>query len=157
MKKIVWVLLFITFVITSCKKEGEIIDITGNCIFYDNILGTCFYGTNGLEYDEIVFRDNEAYQKFGNSVRIYPANVDCDTAKLPEIDFSKFSLLAKRTHGGGCSANYIRKIFKDTENKKMIYQISANYEGDCYMLLSSRNWAYVPKIPDNYKVEFQIN
>jgi hypothetical protein len=138
----------------SCNQEGEIIDITSECEFYDNILSTCFYGIPNSDYDEYVFRSNDSFQEFGDLVRIYPANSNCETANLPNIDFTKYSLLTKSTNGGGCSASYKRKILKDTVNRKIIYQISVDYEGACDMLLGSRNWAIIPKIPDNYTVEF---
>jgi len=140
----------------SCEKDNEPIDITDECEFYDNILSTCFYGSSTSEYDEIVFRDNDSFQEFGNLVRIYPVNLDCDTAKLPIIDFSKHSLLSLKTNGGGCSATYQRKVLKDLKNRKIIYEISVDYEGACEMLLGSRNWAIVPKITDNYTVDFKL-
>jgi len=155
-KNFISLLVLISFILISCDKENERIDITDSCEFYDNILSTCFYGSSGSEYDEIVFRNNNAFQDFGNIIRIYPANVDCDTAKLPNIDFSKYSLLSKRTNGL-CSATYARKVLKDIDNKKIIYKISVTYEGSCEMLVGSRNWAIVPKIPDDYNVEFQQN
>jgi hypothetical protein len=147
-------LLFIFF--NSCDKEGELIDITSECEFHDNILSTCFYGRPNSDYDEFVFRDNFSFQEFGDIVRIYPANLNCDTAALPGINFSKYSLLTMSTNGCGCSATYQRKVLKDIENKKIIYQISINYEGTCKMLLGSRNWAIIPEIPDNYTVVFKL-
>lgn len=155
--KIKLIILGLLLIFTiSCEKDGEIIDITDECEFYDNILSTCFYGSSNSEYDEIVFRDNDSFEEFGDIVRIYPANLDCDTAMLPMIDFSKYSLLSKRTNGGGCSAIYQRKVLKDTKNRKIIYEIWVEYEGTCEMLLGSRNWAIIPKISDNYTVDFKL-
>ncbi len=153
-KIIIFGLLF-TFLI-SCDKEGDLLDITSECEFHDNILSTCFYGRPNSEYDEFVFRDNDSFQEFGDIVRIYPANLNCDTATLPSIDFSKYSLLTMSTNGGGCSATYQRKVLKDTENRKIIYQISVDYEGTCEMLLGSRNWAIIPKISDGYTIDFKL-
>ena len=155
--KIKIILLGLLFIFTiSCEKDSELTDITSECEFYDNILSTCFYGSSNSQYDEIVFRDNDSFQEFGDTVRIYLANLDCDTAMLPVIDFSKYSLLSKSTNGGGCSATYQRKVLKDTKNRKIIYEISVDYEGVCDMLLGSRNWAIIPKIPDNYTVVFKL-
>lgn len=156
MKILKTLILCTSLILVSCNKDSEVIDITDDCEFYDNILSTCFYGTSGSEYDEIVFRDNDSYQEFGDIVRIYPVNLDCDTAQLPIIDFNNYSLLTKRTNGGGCSATYKRKVIKDAENKKIIYEIAVDYEGTCEMLLGSRNWALVPKILDDYNVEFVL-
>jgi len=150
------IILILTLGLITCKKKGELIDITGNCIFYDNILSTCFYGASGSEYDQFVFRNQSDFQNFGNSVRIYPVNLDCDTAKMPYIDFDKYSVVTKRTIGSGCSARYNRTILKDTDNKKIIYKISVLYEGNCRMLLVNRNWAYMPNFPNDWKVEYQV-
>ena len=155
MEKTKILFLCISLIMVTCNKDNEIIDITEDCEFSDNILSTCFYGTSSSEYDEIVFRDNDSFQEFGNSVRIYPVNINCDTAQLPDIDFNKYSLLSKRTHGL-CSASYTRKVLKDTDNKKIIYKISVVYEGTCEMLIGSRNWAIIPRIPDNYRVNFVV-
>jgi len=148
-------ILILYFLVTSCQKEEEIIDITNSCIFYDNILSTCFYGSVSSKYNEYVFRNQSEFQVFGDSIRIHPANLDCDTAKLPDIDFNKYTVLINKTSGTGCSVVYNRTIIKDTQKKKIIYKISAEYSGNCKMLIGNRNWAFVPKIPDDYKVEFQ--
>jgi len=140
----------------SCEKEKELIDITGECEFYNNIFSTCFYGIAFSERDEIVFRDNDSYQEFGNTIRFYPANLNCDTARLPLIDFAKHSLLSIKTSGGGCSAIYQRKVWKDTRNKIITYEVSVEYEGNCRLLLGSRNWAIIPKISDDYTVYFVL-
>lgn len=58
--------------------------------------------------------------------------------------------------GGGCRAKYQRRVLKDTENKKIIYEIVAAYEDQCAMVVESRNWVIIPKIPDNYIIEFRL-
>lgn len=146
----------LTALTISCEKEGELVDITSECEFHDNILSTCYYGRPNSDYDEYVFRDNDSFQDFGDTVRIYPGNSNCDTANLPNIDFSKYSLLTKSTNGSGCSATYQRKVLKDTKSKNIIYQISVDYEGECRMIVGSRNWAIIPKISDDYKVVFEL-
>jgi hypothetical protein len=138
----------------SCEKEGETNDITANCEF-PGILSSCFSPGN-YENDEIVFRNKEQYQYYENIIRAHPANVNCDTAKLPEIDFEKFTLLGKETHGGGCGVKFEREVLKDTKNKKIIYKISVEYIGPCYMLFVSYNFVLVPKIPADYEIEFQV-
>ncbi len=154
--KIIIFSFLLTLSTITCDKEGELIDITSECEFYDNILSTCFYGRPNSDYDEFVFRNNNSFQEFGDIVRIYPANLNCDTAKLPNIDFTKYTLLTKSTNGGGCSATYHRKVLKDTKNRKIIYEILVNSESTCEMLLGSRNWAIIPKIPNNYSVDFKL-
>ncbi len=147
-------LLFLTLSFISCEKEGKIIDITSFCKF-PVILKPCFLPQN-YENDEIVFRVNEQYQIYENTIRGHPENVNCDTAKLPEIDFDKFSLLGKETGGGGCGAKSEHTVLKDTKNKKIIYKISVEYIGNCFIYFFSFNFVLVPKIPDDYEIEFQV-
>ena len=153
-KSFILVLLIISTV--SCEDKRELIEITDDCKFYNNILTSCFYGSIGSEYDENVFRDNESFQEYGDLVRIDNLNDQCDTAQLPSIDFENYSLLSKKTSGGGCDATYSRNIFKDTKNKKIIYEIDAEYEGNCKVQFISGNWAITPKIPDDYIIEFRL-
>lgn len=151
--KIILLGLLLTF-FTACDNDSEFIDITDECEFYDNILSTCFYGSSNSDYDEVVFWDNNSFQDFGGQVRIYPVNINCDTAQLPLIDFFNYTLLSIKTSGSGCSATYVRKILINQKNKELIYEISVNYTGACEMIVGSRNWAIIPKISDNYTVDF---
>jgi len=155
MKNIIIVLLTLMLFI-SCDKNEDLVDITSQCKFYDDILNPCFYAIHNSDYDEIVFRNNEAYQEFQDSIRGTIAYMNCETAKLSSIDFKKYTLIGKKTSGGGCSVNYQRKIFDDKVNKIIKYKISAIYSGYCAMLISSWNWAFIPKLSDDYMVEFQI-
>jgi hypothetical protein len=157
MKLLKFLILYAVLSLFSCDKGGEVIDITNDCKFYSNILSTCFYMSNDYDYDEIVIRDNDSYQRFSDAIRIPSSIVDCDTAQLPPIDFTYYTLLSKQTGGGGCHATYLRKVIKDTEHKKIIYEIEVKYEGICAMIISNRNWVIVPKIPDDYNIEFLIN
>lgn len=155
MKKLFFCLISISFLLIACEKEN-VTDITDRCLFHDDLLGTCFYGISSYANEEIIIKDNEAYQVFEDSIRIHPLNTNCDTASLTPIDFNVFTLLAKKTSGGGCSVIYDRKVLKDSENKKIIYKIKVQYEGPCDMLISSWNWVYIPKLEEGYSVEFQV-
>jgi len=152
--------ILIIVIALACDKENEptkqALDITGNCIFYENILSNCFYGSIPPEFDEYVFSSNEVYRQFGDSIRIYPVNLDCDTAQLPEIDFNHYDLLTKKTSGSGCGASYSREVIKDDNNKTINYNIQVTYNGMCEKLIISRNWVLVPKIPDGYTVNFKV-
>jgi len=152
------IIVFLSLIIQliSCTKDNNTIEITDQCIFYDNLLGSCFCRIDDLGYDEIVIREIEEYEEFGEIIRFYPENPDCDTANLPYIDFENYSLVSKFNCGSGCSAEYNRKIFEDIENRKIIYEISVTYYGLCDMLLGSRNWVLIPRIPDDYSVEFKL-
>jgi len=145
------------FLVVSCEKNESIDDLTEQAIFYEsNYFGTCFSGVYDKGYQEIIITDNESYKKFGDSIRIHPYNLDCDTAVLPYIDFNKYILIGKFTDGGGCEAKYKRQIIDDKKNKKIIYNIRVEYFGTCYMYIVNMNWARIPRIPNDYTIEFQV-
>ena len=156
MNKRCFVLLVYSLLFAACEND-KLIELTEQCEFHENLLGSCFSGIGDCGYDEIVITDSESYQHFGNVIRIHPVNVDCDTAALPYIDFNGYTLLGKRTSGGGCSAYYDRKIFKDKKDKRIIYKIEVQYGGACAMLIGSWNWISIPKLLEGYSVEFKVN
>ena len=147
-------------ILSTCKKsevKEEYNDVTLDCKFSDNILGICYYKIATSKYDELIVNDYESFKRLGDSIKTNSIGINCDTAKLPAVDFVKYTLIAKRNGGGGCSVSYIRKVLIDSINKKVIYKVSATYSGMCYMLITSMNWAYIPKISNNYKVTFQFD
>ena len=156
--KIVILLLIFIIPVASCEKQDEIlIDITNQCSFQENILSPCFFGIDNSGYDEIVIKNNEEYRSFEDSLRINPANLDCDSAGLAPIDFVNYSLIGIRTTGGGCYAEYERHVFQNNRNNTVVYRIQTDYFGTCEKLIVNWNWAYIPKLPDNYLVEFQLD
>lgn len=164
MKNKILIIGLISALFISCEKEkekandiinenvGAIIDITSECDFPEDFLTVCFCGSCSSEYKEYVFRDNDSFQEFGEAVRMNFTG--CSTTSLPYIDFSKFTLLKLETSASGGTVTYQRKVIKDTENRKIIYHVSVHYEGIYMIDISNSNWAIVPKIPDNYTVEF---
>lgn len=68
------------------------------------------------------------------------------------IDFSKYSVLFKRTSGNG-STKFLRDVTKDDNAKKYVYTITnlqCNYFED---YLGTINLVIIPKIEDGYYVE----
>lgn len=101
--------------------------------------------------------DNLTYQNFGDSIRVHFVNIDCSTAVLPDIDFSKFFLIGKHTQGGGCSVKYDRKILDSKDTKTLVYKIKVDYSGNCMMLIMNMNWVLIPKAYSDYTIEFQVD
>jgi hypothetical protein len=162
------IILIVPLIFFSCEKNGVendapgfssldgFTDITSSSIFPEDFIAPCFYGvytTN--DYSEIVIRDEKSYRELQDSIRIQIIYHDCDSEKLPHIDFQKYTLLARKTQGGGCNVVYWRGIYKDPVNKVIKYQIRVIYSGSCAMLIHNRNWALIPKIPDDYTVIFE--
>lgn len=148
-------LLLALFILTGCSNDNYI-DITDQCEFIQLFTNSCFWGIPNSEYDEIVFRDNEDFQTFVDSVRIYPANINCDTAIAPDIDFKNYVLCGKFTSGGGCDSDFKRKVYRDITNEEIIYQIDINYSGLCDMLITSRNLVLIPKSLIYEDVKFSV-
>jgi hypothetical protein len=150
----IFVTLLMILCLISCKKEEVVTDITRDCQF-TGLLRSCFSADN-YRIDELICQSNIQYRTYENLIRSHLETRNCDTARLPDIDFNKFTLLSKRTAGGGCGVKTERTILKDTGNRKIIYKITNDYTGKCYLYLFSYNYAIVPKIPVGFTVEFQV-
>lgn len=72
------------------------------------------------------------------------------------IDFSKYTVLENRVTTGGCSVIYERNVSKDITHKKIVYTVTANQCGGCEKLNTSWNWVLVPKIPEDYTIEYKV-
>jgi len=138
----------------SCEKIDNNVDITSQCSFLEYNFGPCYSLFTDTVNTEIIIRDTNTYRSV--FIENNPTYYNCDTASLPIINFNKYSLIGILTIGSGCSVNYERKILNDKTNKKIIYSISFEYLGICEMLLTSWNLVLVPRISDEYTVEFQL-
>ena len=141
-----------TFVPEFSQRQEQFTDIDEKllfCIAVDQIRGTS-PDRNSLEF---IINSQEEYQSL---LQFRPPVDFCQDFKLPSIDFSQFILLGKYTEGGGCSIDFVRKIYRDDVNKEVIYSIKVIEEGFCKKMGMSMNWALVPKIPSNYKVRFEV-
>jgi hypothetical protein len=121
-----------------------------------DFFGTCFSGLYDKAYNEVVISDNESYKNFGDSIRVNIVNLNCNRATLPSIDFTRYFLIGKHTEGGGCSANYNRQVIIDKENKKITYYIKVTYTGSCFLYFRNMNWALVPRVGNDYTLEFKV-
>lgn len=148
-------LFSIILIFSTCEKK-DWDDITDQVIFPVLFRNPCFDIASLSRNNELIFRDKESFESYVDSMRIYPYNLNCDTATVPDINFDKYTLVGKFTSGGGCDVEYKRNVFEDVNNKNIIYEIKINYTGLCEMLITSMNWALIPRIPDNYSVEFKV-
>jgi hypothetical protein len=110
------------------------------------------YKPNDTSYKaEYVIRDNDAYQELVNPD--YPNYPECE---LPEMDFSEITILGKYTQVSGYPEPvYIREVTKNDEEKKYIYSITGISQDMSDCPNHSMNWIAIPKIPDDYTVEFK--
>jgi hypothetical protein len=143
-------------ILSGCKKK-DLEDITDDVIFPSILRNPCFDVMAKPDNEELIFRDQESFEAFTDSIRIYPFNLNCDTVTPPTIDFDSYILVGKQTSGGGCSVNYERKVYSDESNRQVIYEIKVRYKGLCDMLITSMNWALIPRVPEAYSIDFRVD
>ena len=148
------IIFIFLFALSGCEKYEDLSDLVE---FYESsYFGACFSGMPSGIDTEVNITNNESYLEYFNKKRIHPVNLNCDTAKLPEIDFNKYSLIGKYTEGGGCDVSYDREIINNKRKNKIVYTINVEYTGLCDMLITNMNWALIPKLKKNYDVEFIV-
>ena len=148
---------FLTFwilgisILLGCKKDN-IPEIKLDVV-YLNDLGPCFPIFSSTSSSGYVINDSKSFQTFRDST--VSKNIACDTASLPNIDFSQYTLIGITTKGT-CSLHNLKEVIDDKEHLKYIYKIQVISTGSCYVLAITMNWALVPKLPSNYNVAFEI-
>jgi hypothetical protein len=73
---------------------------------------------------------------------------------FPDVDFSQYSVLGYQATGTGCTVTFERHLYRDDQNKKIIYELAVIEEGACETAIGNRNLILVPQIPPDYSVEF---
>lgn len=113
-------------------------------------------GVGFLTYNKgLVFTNAKQFNNYKDSVRNEINYLNIDTATIPYIDFSKYSLIGYPVNGQ-CEFEKTIKVYKDSVNNQYIYDLTIQSVGDCKKLVSSHNWVLVPALPINYKVYFDI-
>lgn len=114
--------------------------------------GDCFWMIPE-DHDEIVICNEKDYLEYMEQKRVTGLGSDCADAVPTEIDFKTHSLIGTMT-SGACSANYDRSI--DQDGKEITYHIKVEYRGLCLSLVSSMNWALIPKLKNREEVIFDV-
>lgn len=73
---------------------------------------------------------------------------------FPDVDFSRYSVLGYHATGTGCSVTFERHVYRDDQNKAILYEITVVEEGACGKDFDDRNLILVPRIPSDYIVDF---
>lgn len=119
---------------------------------------SCFWlGRTQFASSGIVIRNEEAYAAFTDSLRYSNSNDPCDTATLIDIDFNKYSLFGMLTLASACDT-ISSNLSVDQVAKTVTYDIDIKlYNGNCIdMVITSLNLVAVNKIPDDFRVEFNV-
>jgi hypothetical protein len=80
---------------------------------------------------------------------------NCD-AKLTPINFEEKTLLSHYADGSGCITEFNNDVRKDNLNKKIIFTIEVIEHGTCEPFNAYRSSILIPKIPDDYSVDFRV-
>lgn len=141
-----WSIALIVLLSLGCiqqKDEIQVSDLSEDlaCIFVPDIP------------DGIVITSQVEYETLLEYRADSPA---CRSAVLPHIDFSEHTLLGKYTTGSGCSVTFEKNVYKDTENRNIIYTITIVEEGNCEMMAMNMNWITIPVVPPGYTVVYQV-
>jgi hypothetical protein len=73
---------------------------------------------------------------------------------FPDVDFSRNSLLGFQATGTGCSVTFEKHVYRDDQNKTILYELTVVEEGVCEKDVNNRNLILVPSIPSDYIVDF---
>lgn len=73
---------------------------------------------------------------------------------FPDVDFSRNSLLGLQATGTGCSVTFEKRVYRDDQNKAILYELTVVEEGVCEKNVNNRNLILVPSIPSDYIVDF---
>lgn len=80
------------------------------------------------------------------------------SCSVPDIDFSRHTLLGM--YGGGnnyCSVEYRRHVEDDRAHARYIFTLTVIERGFCKRAVRWHwHWVLVPKIPESYRVEFNV-
>jgi hypothetical protein len=73
---------------------------------------------------------------------------------FPDVDFSQYSVLGYHATGTGRSVTFEKHVYRDDQNKAILYELTVVEEGVCEKDFNNRNLILVPRIPSDYIVDF---
>ena len=76
---------------------------------------------------------------------------------FPEVDFGQYSVLGAQAMGTGCTVTFKKHVFRDDQNKKIIYTVAVVEKGKCEMKSHNRNLILIARLPHEYSVDFWIH
>jgi hypothetical protein len=151
MKRRILTIVFIGLIISSCCNEtDENFGIIQNNLNIEGFGITSYHCLNLP--DTCCIRNNN---QFAELFKVIGTNPDCDKIILPEVDFTKYSLLINHKENSG-KKFYHKTVSVDSANKIVTYLIT--YES-CPIFVDSRTESYniviVPRIGDEYRIEYK--
>jgi len=148
------IIFILFFVATSCDNLKE------KC----NNMPEQIIGTGLIIPNALIPHINEFNHNYGNEGYIinceeennFELSVSYDNEKTFEnIDFVNYTVLGRHA-SGNCQVIYKRNVSKNEVTKKYIYTILVVHCGYCKSRDASMNWVLVPKIENDFTVEFIV-
>lgn len=156
--RIILSLYIVLLFIISCNQNDSINDPfevkdCSNPIITGQIIELLEFDLN----ENVIFNSNFEYiiknqNQFDSLIAIKDTNYN-----FPEINFDEQSLIGIYTSGTGCEITFDRLLNIDNQERIITYTIIIRSCGNCEKLGYSMNWAVIPKIEDEYSINFIIN
>jgi len=106
--------------------------------------------------NNFILKNEQEYQKL--LTENLSDHLKCQSYKLPSVDFNLNTVVGAITSCGGCSEpEVLKKIIKIPVEKKYLIQILMIQKGLCKINFTHKSWLLLPKIEEDYSVEFIIN
>jgi hypothetical protein len=106
--------------------------------------------------NNFVVKNEQEYQKLlTDNLSDHPK---CQSYKLPDVDFNLNTLVGAITSCAGCAEpDILKKVIKISAEKKYLIQIFITQKDICKINFTRKSWLLLPKIEEDYTVEFIIN
>jgi len=141
-----FIIVSIVYLLLSCNKEDE--EICESVIENSGIIERSV----NFQCDSPFYTGNFVINSNDELDSIMNLNSGCNQ---PEIDFTKYTLLGKYawTEAKG---SYFRSVERDSANLEYDFTITVKTCGDCNCLSQNMNWVLVPKVPEDWTVDFKL-
>jgi hypothetical protein len=150
-KHVLKIIIILIVIVYGCCKSDKFTENSGSIIADFQYDYSCIRPSLSKN---VIIKDSSSYHlafridsSFNNFER-------CHLLKLPDIDFTKYSILGNYKDGG-CDAVFKRNVRIDTNTKAITYSISVKDCGMCKVETFNYNFVIIPKIPNDYVVEFK--
>lgn len=143
MKNYYFLLLLLLF--AACEEEPESFKLDLPELTFSDISIRCYPTSPSAIIDS-----DSAYQAFQDENN----GNNCADSSYPQIDFTMNTLLGVSRSAACRIGDRYWNVYIDETANKYVFQAISEGEGNCYMLALDRFWITVPKLPDDYTVEF---
>ena len=166
MKNVCLIIIYITAIVLFCVASCDDDMFQGCNNMPEQIIGTgdiihnarVWYSSFDITTINLIESNSrEGLVITSDSENVFDLTVSFDNgATYRPIDFSQYSVLGKYA-AEGCRVVCDRNVNKKIEQQKYIYKVIVFHCGTCKKGVIDMNWVLIPKIEDDYSVEFVVN